>query len=108
MYRPLFAIFFLLFPLSVSCAHSAQAPLAPTPGAPLLSVLTFNVNYGMRDAPENLRAIVEADADLVLLQETTPALDHVFHDARLRALDVEIIDAGASDHLPVKVWFEGG
>ncbi len=36
------------------------------------------------------------------------ALDHVFHDDRLRALNAEILDVGASDHLPVKVLFEQG
>ena len=35
------------------------------------------------------------------------ALDHVFHDERLRALNAEIFEAGASDHFPVKVLFEG-
>ena len=85
MYRFLLAIFSLLFPLSVSCAHPAQAPLAPNPGAPLLSVLTFNVNYGVQDAPGNLRAIVEADADLVLLQEATPALERATRH-RLKSL----------------------
>ena len=38
---------------------------------PTLSVLTYNVNFE-RENPATVEAIVAADADLVLLQETTP------------------------------------
>lgn len=41
--------------------------------APLeLSVLSYNVNYGLAGDASGLAAIVDADADVVLLQETTP------------------------------------
>lgn len=75
MYRPLFLSLLLLLSPLTACARPAQAPSAPNPGRPHFTLLTFNVNYGLRDAPQNLLAIVEADADVVLLQEATPALE---------------------------------
>jgi vancomycin resistance protein VanJ len=75
MYRPLFCFVLLLLSPLTACARPAQAPSAPNPGRPHFTLLTFNVNYGLRDAPQNLRAIVDADADVVLLQEATPALE---------------------------------
>lgn len=43
----------------------------PHPSGETLSVLSYNVNYGLAGDPEGLAAILDADADLVLLQETT-------------------------------------
>jgi endonuclease/exonuclease/phosphatase family metal-dependent hydrolase len=37
-----------------------------------LSVLSYNVNYGLAGDHAGIEAILDADADLVLLQETTP------------------------------------
>ncbi|MFN7144635.1 MAG: endonuclease/exonuclease/phosphatase family protein [Myxococcota bacterium] len=48
----------------------ARAPVA-APG-PTLDVLTYNVNFELLDA-RTIDAIAEADADVVFLQETTPA-----------------------------------
>ena len=58
---------------SGSLGSRPRAPeLAPAPDhAATLRVLTFNVNFGVADDPHNVAAIAEADADLVLLQETT-------------------------------------
>ncbi len=49
-------------------------------GAPALRVLTFNINYGVGHDPRNIAAVAEADADLVLLQETTEASEHAFRE----------------------------
>lgn len=49
--------------------------------SPHLSVLSFNVNFGVADDPRNVAAVAEADADLVLLQETTVAAEQAFRDA---------------------------
>lgn len=43
-----------------------------------LSILTFNVNFGLAADPQNVAAIREADADIVLLQETTEPSAEVF------------------------------
>lgn len=62
--------------------HGARPALAPAPaGAPTLSVLTFNVNFGVGHDPRNVAAVSEADADLVLLQETTEQSETVFREA---------------------------
>lgn len=54
---------------------------APTRGQATLTVMTYNVNYGLAGDGETLRAITEQQADLVLLQETTPAWEAVLRDA---------------------------
>lgn len=57
-------------------------PLPPVPtGAPQLRVLTFNLNFGVGEDPRNIAAVAEADADLVLLQETTDASEQAFREA---------------------------
>jgi endonuclease/exonuclease/phosphatase (EEP) superfamily protein YafD len=55
------------------------APVAA--GAPALRVLSFNINYGVGHDPSNVAAVVEANADLVLLQETTAESEAVFREA---------------------------
>jgi endonuclease/exonuclease/phosphatase (EEP) superfamily protein YafD len=59
-------LFTLMLGATVSAAAERSAP------APRLRVLSYNVNYG-GDEPAVLDAIADADADVVLLQETTPA-----------------------------------
>jgi endonuclease/exonuclease/phosphatase family metal-dependent hydrolase len=59
-------------PLAQCRAHPRTAA---RPGATSLTVMTFNVNFGVAEHPDNLAAIAEQDADLVLLQETTPAAE---------------------------------
>ena len=49
-----------------------RAEQAPK-GAPQVKVMTFNVNYGIAGDPSTIQAIAGAGADLVFLQETTPA-----------------------------------
>lgn len=49
--------------------------------APELSVLSFNVNFGVGHDPRNVAAVADADADLVLLQETTDESEAVFREA---------------------------
>lgn len=53
-----------------ACA-APKSPRPPARGEPTLSVLSYNVNYGMAGDPETLAVIRRANADLVLLQETT-------------------------------------
>lgn len=60
--------------LGRGCAAPTTEPLDP--GAPRvpaggLRVMTFNVNYALADHPDNIAAIEQGDADVVLLQETT-------------------------------------
>lgn len=66
----------LVFPLGLVCRLAlgcATVPLEPAAAdEPTLRVLTYNVNFGLAGDEETLQAIVDADADLVLLQETTP------------------------------------
>lgn len=59
---------------------------SPEPGpavaddGPRWRVLSFNINFGVGHAPSNPAAVVEADADLVLLQETTDESERVFRE----------------------------
>ncbi len=63
----------LLVALLEACSGgAARAPRLPTPGRPTLSVMTYNLNYGLAGDREALDAVAEASADVVLLQETTP------------------------------------
>jgi len=63
----------LLVGLLAACSTGApREPRSPTPGRPSLSVMTYNLNYGLGGDRETVAAVAEASADLVLLQETTP------------------------------------
>ena len=70
----------LLAVLGLACAPSPRSPRSPQPGQPHVTVLTYNVNFGLAGEPGVIETIRRADADLVLLQETTPAWE-----AELRA-----------------------
>jgi endonuclease/exonuclease/phosphatase (EEP) superfamily protein YafD len=55
-----------------TCAHPSRVARAPAAGEAVLRVMTYNINYGIPGDFQTLAAIRDADADLVLLQETTP------------------------------------
>ncbi len=75
----------LLSLLVAGCQHEVRAPRAPVQGEPAVRLATYNVNYGLAGDPAGLAAIVATDADIVCLQETTPAWERtlraVFDDA---------------------------
>lgn len=58
--------------------------MAPADGGPQLRVMSYNLNYGLAGDDATLRAIADGKAEVVLLQETTPAwelaLRHRFAD----------------------------
>ena len=58
--------------LVLACSGPERAARAPRPGRPHVTVMTYNVNFGLAGYAEALDLIAGADADLVLLQETTP------------------------------------
>lgn len=53
------------------CTTALRTPR--TPSGPALRVMTFNVNFGLGGDPATLAAISLGQADLICLQETTPA-----------------------------------
>lgn len=53
-------------------SHPARTPTAIDPAVPHVSVLTFNVNFGLAGDAPTLAAVDQQDADVVFLQETTP------------------------------------
>lgn len=57
--------------LVCACSAPVPAPEGPAAGEPVLSIATFNINFGLAGDPETVAAV--PDADVVLLQETTPA-----------------------------------
>ncbi len=52
------------------CGGASRLPRAPTPGAPRLRVMTYNVNFGLAGDSTTLAAIRAGRADVVFLQET--------------------------------------
>jgi len=61
----------LLLVALAGCAPKRQ-PRTPTGERPSLRVMTYNVNYGLAGDEATMDAIAEGQADVVLLQETTP------------------------------------
>lgn len=57
--------------LAAGCARPQRRARPPTPGQPHLSVMTYNVNFGIAGDPETIEVIRGSDADVVFLQETT-------------------------------------
>jgi endonuclease/exonuclease/phosphatase family metal-dependent hydrolase len=57
--------------VATGCARPLRRPEVTT--GPALTVMTYNVNFGLGGDPAGLAAIELGLADLVLLQETTPA-----------------------------------
>jgi endonuclease/exonuclease/phosphatase (EEP) superfamily protein YafD len=63
----------------------AAPPRAPIRGA-VLRLLTYNVNYGMAGDRESIAAIRDADADIVVLQETNTAWEQALRGALSKEL----------------------
>ncbi len=61
----------VLFVAGLGCREPLRQPVEPR-GAHF-SVLAYNINYGGHRADRSVAAILEADADIVCLQETSPA-----------------------------------
>lgn len=57
--------------MSAGCDFRSIRP-GEEPSGPHFTVMTYNVNYGMPGAAEAAEAILQGDADIVCLQETTP------------------------------------
>lgn len=56
--------------LVFSCVTPTRTARAPALNEPVLQVLTYNLNYGIAGDESTVAAILERDADVVLLQET--------------------------------------
>jgi len=76
------ALAFGLFVAAVAqlthCGGILRIPEPVAEHMPRLRVMTFNVNFGVSTDPHNLAAVRDADADVVLLQETTDETEAVF------------------------------
>jgi endonuclease/exonuclease/phosphatase (EEP) superfamily protein YafD len=68
------ALFASLALVVACCSCSARRTPEPAshPPGPEVTVMTYNVNFGIPGDPETLAAIAGGGADLVFLQETTP------------------------------------
>jgi endonuclease/exonuclease/phosphatase (EEP) superfamily protein YafD len=73
--RPLLLIAALILAALPSCGRPHRQPQKPSGAA--LRVITYNVNFGLAGDPATLRAITHEPADVVFLQETTPAWERV-------------------------------
>jgi endonuclease/exonuclease/phosphatase (EEP) superfamily protein YafD len=60
----------LLLLVSGCFAHPTRTAAALAAGTPRVSVMTYNVNFGMADDAQTIDAVAQQDADVVFLQET--------------------------------------
>ncbi|HEX6766898.1 MAG TPA: hypothetical protein VF103_15490, partial [Polyangiaceae bacterium] len=69
-------IVFTILGVLVTAASCSEKPLrparSPAAGEQTLSVLSYNLNYGLAGDAPTLEALAARPSDLVLLQETTP------------------------------------
>lgn len=89
--------------LSLACSSQpeAAAPVQPRPGHSL-SVMSFNVNYGVAGDAETAQAIADQHTDLVLLQETNPAWEtHLREALGSKYEHVEFRHAGAAGGMAI-------
>ena len=63
--------------LAMSCSSPRRVPREPAASEPTLALLTYNVNYGLAGDQATLAAIEDVDAEVVVLQETTPEWERV-------------------------------
>lgn len=68
-----------IWPLWAACASTELAPV--TAGAPSLAIVSWNVNYGGAGDPAAVAFLAEADADIVVLQETTEVWERALRAA---------------------------
>jgi endonuclease/exonuclease/phosphatase (EEP) superfamily protein YafD len=71
MRKLLCAMMLLLF-IGGCFSRPMRTPAAIDPAIPHVSVMTFNVNFGLAGDAATLAAVAQQDADIVFLQETTP------------------------------------
>jgi endonuclease/exonuclease/phosphatase (EEP) superfamily protein YafD len=81
----------------VGGCHSGpkRQPVAAAPAQPHVSVMTFNVNFGMAGDPATMNAVAQQDADVIFLQETTDQWE-----AELRTRFGEAYPSMAFKHWP--------
>ena len=60
-------------------SRQPAAPAVTAPGTPL-RIATYNLNFGNGDHPDTIETLAGLDADVVLLQETTPAIERAVRD----------------------------
>jgi endonuclease/exonuclease/phosphatase (EEP) superfamily protein YafD len=70
--RPLLAVWAGL--LAAGCGQPPLSSTPPTPGAPQLTVMTYNVEFHSAGEPTTLDAIGADDADVIAMQEITPEM----------------------------------
>lgn len=70
----------VMLALTLSCAAKPLQPRQPRPQTPTLKVMTFNVNYGVAGDESTLLAMSQEDADVILLQETTPQWERAIRE----------------------------
>ena len=68
-----------------ACARPTRLPRSPDPDRAVLRVMSYNVNFGLAGDVDTLEAIREGRADVVFLQETTPAWERCLRSTFARA-----------------------
>lgn len=85
---PVLTILALVAALSACYTHPARSPVPLRKQANQLKVVTFNVNYVGVDMARSARVLAASGAEVVALQETTPAWER-FLRRRLRGYRVQ-------------------
>jgi endonuclease/exonuclease/phosphatase (EEP) superfamily protein YafD len=102
-------------------SRPTRVAAAIDPATPRVSVMTFNVNFGLAGDSATLAAVAQQDADVVFLQETTPQWEQALRSryaADYPHVAFQHTDAGAGglgvmsklpieriDYPPAKNWF---
>jgi endonuclease/exonuclease/phosphatase (EEP) superfamily protein YafD len=95
--------------LGIGCGKPPLAPARPTPGAPQLTVMTYNVEFHSAGEPTTLDAIGAGDADVVAMQEMTPDMADLIREKYAGLYPYQLFaPAGGTDGLAVISRYELG
>ena len=70
----------MLLTLLMACVQAPRVARQPLNHEPHVTVMTYNVNFGIAKDAETTAVIGRANADLIVLQETTPEWEAVLRD----------------------------
>jgi endonuclease/exonuclease/phosphatase (EEP) superfamily protein YafD len=89
------------------CGQPPLSPSPPTPGAPQLTVMTYNVEFHSAGEPTTLEAIGAESADVIAMQEITPDMADLISTRYAGTYPYQLFaPAGGTDGLAVISRYE--